>query len=156
VRPEPRRARAGDEGARRARLARLHSRVARGARGRSLAGAERSGQGAGRDGGDRDHDAARGAGEQPARGEEARGARRMSVPPIVRQIVEAWSNLFALYTCALGLHYAGLLYFGLLETLRLVRGVPWQETRRRMQSPLTPPISLFVPAHNEESGVCDT
>jgi cellulose synthase/poly-beta-1,6-N-acetylglucosamine synthase-like glycosyltransferase len=80
----------------------------------------------------------------------------MNVPDLVRSGIEACSNLFLLYSCALGIHYAMLLFFGVLETMRLVRGVPWQEARRRMQSPLTPPISLVVPAYNEGPGISAT
>lgn len=80
----------------------------------------------------------------------------MSFLSVLERAVEVLSDLFLLYSCALGVHYAALLFFGFLETLRLVRGVPWQETRRRMQSPLTPPISLVVPAFNEGPGIAVT
>jgi cellulose synthase/poly-beta-1,6-N-acetylglucosamine synthase-like glycosyltransferase len=80
----------------------------------------------------------------------------MNTVSVLQRIVWVWSDLFLLYTCALGVHYAALLLFGFFETMRLVRNVPWQETRRRMQSPLTPPISLVVPAHNEGPGIAAT
>jgi len=80
----------------------------------------------------------------------------MNASAIVQWIADAWSDTFLLYSCLLGVYYAMLLVFGFLETMRLVRGVPWQETRRRMESPLTAAISLVVPAYNEGPGITAT
>lgn len=80
----------------------------------------------------------------------------MTAREFVTSVVEVWSDVFLIYTFALGFQYLLLCLFGFRETLRLVRGVPWQELRRRMQSPLTPPISLVVPAHNEGSGIIES
>ncbi|HZO09786.1 MAG TPA: glycosyltransferase, partial [Myxococcota bacterium] len=80
----------------------------------------------------------------------------MSAREILSRVVEVWSDVFLVYSFALGLQYALLCVLGFRETLRLVRGVPWQESRRRMQSPLTPPISLVVPAHNECAGIIES
>ncbi len=77
----------------------------------------------------------------------------MIASTIIGRIADVWSDGFLVYSFALGLHYAWLVVLGFLETLRLVRGVPWQETRRRMQSPLTPAISVIVPAYNEELSI---
>lgn len=79
----------------------------------------------------------------------------MDASGIVSRMIGWWGDLFLVYTVALGLQYAVLFFLGASETLRLVRGVPWQEFRRRMQSPLTPPISLVVPAHNEREGIIE-
>jgi cellulose synthase/poly-beta-1,6-N-acetylglucosamine synthase-like glycosyltransferase len=77
----------------------------------------------------------------------------MSLRAIVTWFVEGWSDFFLVYSCLLGLNYLWLCLVGMRETLRLTNRVPWQESRRRMQSPLTPPISLVCPAYNEASGI---
>ncbi len=77
----------------------------------------------------------------------------MNLRPVVQWFVESWSDFFLVYSVLLGINYLWLCIIGVRETLRLTNRVPWQESRRRMQSPMTPPISIICPAHNEASNI---
>jgi cellulose synthase/poly-beta-1,6-N-acetylglucosamine synthase-like glycosyltransferase len=67
--------------------------------------------------------------------------------------LEISSQLALLYSLALALYYLALIVFGFAETLRSLRSLPWQESRRQMRSPGTPGVSLIAAAYNEEAGI---
>jgi cellulose synthase/poly-beta-1,6-N-acetylglucosamine synthase-like glycosyltransferase len=45
---------------------------------------------------------------------------------------------------------------GFWETLRVVHNVQWQDERRLMQSPFTPPVSVIATAYNEQANIVDS
>jgi cellulose synthase/poly-beta-1,6-N-acetylglucosamine synthase-like glycosyltransferase len=45
---------------------------------------------------------------------------------------------------------------GFGETLRVVHDVQWQDRRRLMQSPFTPPVSVIATAYNEQANIVES
>jgi cellulose synthase/poly-beta-1,6-N-acetylglucosamine synthase-like glycosyltransferase len=68
----------------------------------------------------------------------------------------AYNHLVLLYFLAINTHYLLLMLVGFRETRRALRESHWRDLRRLMRSPLTPPISLLVPAHNEEVNIAES
>jgi len=68
-----------------------------------------------------------------------------------------WFNRFVLaYFLALNTIYLGLFIVSLREVWYFVRRTFWSDYRQIMQSELTWPISILVPAHNEEKTILET
>lgn len=70
--------------------------------------------------------------------------------------VLAFNDVVLLYFLAISLHYLALMVIGFWETLRVVHDVQWQDQRRLMQSPFTPPVSIIVPAYNEQANIVES
>jgi cellulose synthase/poly-beta-1,6-N-acetylglucosamine synthase-like glycosyltransferase len=68
-----------------------------------------------------------------------------------------WFNYFVLiYFLVLNTIYLGLFLVSLAEILRFVRRTFFSDYRQIMQSDMTWPISVLVPAHNEEKTIAET
>jgi cellulose synthase/poly-beta-1,6-N-acetylglucosamine synthase-like glycosyltransferase len=70
--------------------------------------------------------------------------------------VLAFNDVVLLYFLAISLHYLALMVIGFWETLRVVHNVQWQDERRLMQSPFTPPVSIIATAYNEEANIVES
>jgi cellulose synthase/poly-beta-1,6-N-acetylglucosamine synthase-like glycosyltransferase len=70
--------------------------------------------------------------------------------------VLVFNDLVLLYFLAISLHYLALMVIGFWETLRVVRDVQWQDRRRLMQSPFTPPVSIIATAYNEQANIVES
>lgn len=68
----------------------------------------------------------------------------------------AFNDAVLLYFLAISLHYLALMVIGFWETLRVVHNVQWQDERRLMQSPFTPPVSIIATAYNEEANIVES
>ncbi len=72
------------------------------------------------------------------------------------QAAVAYNQLVLLYFLAINTHYLLLMLVGFRETRRALRASHWRDLRRLMRSPLTPPISILAPAHNEEANIAES
>ena len=70
--------------------------------------------------------------------------------------VLVFNDAVLLYFLAISLHYLALMVIGFWETLRVVHNVQWQDERRLMQSPFTPPVSIIASAYNEEANIVES
>ena len=71
-------------------------------------------------------------------------------------IVLVFNDAVLLYFLAISLHYLALMVIGFWETLRVVHDVQWQDERRLMQSPFTPPVSIIATAYNEQANIVES
>ncbi len=71
-------------------------------------------------------------------------------------IVLVFNDAVLLYFLAISLHYLALMVIGFWETLRVVHDVQWQDQRRLMQSPFTPPVSIIATAYNEQANIVES
>jgi len=68
-----------------------------------------------------------------------------------------WFNYFVLvYFLLLNTLYLGLFVVSLVEIVRFLRRTFFSDDRQIMQSDMTWPISILVPAHNEEKTIAET
>ena len=70
--------------------------------------------------------------------------------------VLVFNDAVLVYFLAISLHYLALMVIGFWETLRVVHDVQWQDERRLMQSPFTPPVSIIATAYNEQANVVES
>jgi cellulose synthase/poly-beta-1,6-N-acetylglucosamine synthase-like glycosyltransferase len=77
----------------------------------------------------------------------------MSWPEVGRAITVYYDHLVLLYFLAANTHYLVLMLVGFRGTIDALRTAQWRDSRRLMRSPLTPPISVMVPAWNEEASI---
>jgi cellulose synthase/poly-beta-1,6-N-acetylglucosamine synthase-like glycosyltransferase len=71
-------------------------------------------------------------------------------------IVLVFNDVVLLYFLAISLHYLALMVIGFRETLRVMYDVQWQDDRRLMQSPFTPPVSIIATAFNEQANIVES
>jgi cellulose synthase/poly-beta-1,6-N-acetylglucosamine synthase-like glycosyltransferase len=67
-----------------------------------------------------------------------------------------YNHLVLAYFVAMNSHYLVLMLLGFHATRRARRDTGQHDLRRLMRSPLTPPISVLVPAYNEELNVAES
>jgi cellulose synthase/poly-beta-1,6-N-acetylglucosamine synthase-like glycosyltransferase len=67
-----------------------------------------------------------------------------------------FNDVVLVYFLAISFHYLALMVIGFWETLRVVHDVQWQDRRRLMQSPFTPPISIIATAYNEQANIVES
>jgi hypothetical protein len=71
--------------------------------------------------------------------------------------VIVWFNYFVLfYFIALNSIYLILFLISLVDVLKFVRRTFFSDYRQIMQSDMTWPISVLIPAHDEEKSIVDT
>jgi cellulose synthase/poly-beta-1,6-N-acetylglucosamine synthase-like glycosyltransferase len=70
--------------------------------------------------------------------------------------VLVFNDAVLVYFLAISLHYLALMVIGFWETLRVVHDVQWQDRRRLMQSPFTPPVSIIATAYNEQANIVES
>ena len=71
-------------------------------------------------------------------------------------LVLLFNDAVLVYFLAISLHYVALMVIGFWETLRVLRDVQWQDKRRLMQSPFTPPVSIIATAYNEQANIVES
>ena len=71
-------------------------------------------------------------------------------------VVLVFNDAVLLYFLGISLHYLALMLIGFWETLRVVHDVQWQDERRLMQSPFTPPVSIIATAYNEQANIVES
>jgi len=71
-------------------------------------------------------------------------------------LVVGFNAFVVVYFLALNTIYLGLFTFSLVEVLRFVRRTFFSDYRQIMQSDMTWPISILVPAHDEEKTIAET
>jgi len=67
-----------------------------------------------------------------------------------------FNDAVLLYFLAISFQYFALMVIGFWETLRVLREVQWQDERRLMQSPFTPPVSIIATAYNEQANIVES
>jgi cellulose synthase/poly-beta-1,6-N-acetylglucosamine synthase-like glycosyltransferase len=70
--------------------------------------------------------------------------------------VLVFNDVVLVYFIAISLHYLALMVIGFRETLRARYDVQWQDDRRLMQSPFTPPVSIIATAYNEQANIVES
>ncbi len=70
--------------------------------------------------------------------------------------VQIADEAILMYFLVLNTLVLGLVLLGFLRTRRVTALVHTRDLRSRMQSPLMSPVSVLVPAYNEEANVCET
>jgi len=75
---------------------------------------------------------------------------------LVARAVTWFGNFILVYFCALNLSYLLLFLVSLVEVVRFLRRTFFSDYQQILRSDLTLPISLLVPAHNEEHTIVDT
>jgi cellulose synthase/poly-beta-1,6-N-acetylglucosamine synthase-like glycosyltransferase len=70
--------------------------------------------------------------------------------------VLVFNDAVLLYFLAISVHYLALMVIGFWETLRVVHDIQWQDERRLMQSPFTPPVSIIATAYNEQANIVES
>jgi cellulose synthase/poly-beta-1,6-N-acetylglucosamine synthase-like glycosyltransferase len=71
-------------------------------------------------------------------------------------VVMIFNDAVLVYFLAISLHYLALMVIGFWETLRVLREIQWQDERRMMQSPFTPPVSIIATAYNEQANIVES
>ena len=71
-------------------------------------------------------------------------------------VVMVFNDAVLLYFLAISFQYFALMVIGFWETLRVLREVQWQDERRLMQSPFTPPVSIIATAYNEQANIVES
>jgi cellulose synthase/poly-beta-1,6-N-acetylglucosamine synthase-like glycosyltransferase len=71
-------------------------------------------------------------------------------------VVVAYNHFVLFYFFAINAQYLALMLVGFHATRRARHELKWQDLRRLMRSPLTPPISVIMPAYNEEANVAES
>jgi cellulose synthase/poly-beta-1,6-N-acetylglucosamine synthase-like glycosyltransferase len=79
----------------------------------------------------------------------------MSWAELARHATIATNDVVLLYAFAINTHYLILLLVGFRATVRFVRSTHSRDLRSAMQSPFVPPVSVIVPAYNEEGVVVE-
>ncbi len=69
------------------------------------------------------------------------------------ELIGWYAGFVLLFLFAINTYYLLLTLTGFWRTLRSLRDVQRPDSRRRLRSPLTPPISILAPAFNEEANV---
>lgn len=69
-------------------------------------------------------------------------------------IIFNWIALF--YFIGINGIYSTLLFMSFFEQLRVMRKTRYEKWRRLFQSPFTPPVSILVPAYNEELTIAES
>ena len=72
---------------------------------------------------------------------------------VVRSAILVYNGLVLTYFLAINTHYLALMMIGFVRTWRALKVWHWGALRWLTQSPLTPPISIIVPAYNEETNI---
>lgn len=72
------------------------------------------------------------------------------------QIVLVFNDAVLLYFLAISVQYLALMLIGFWETVRVLGNVQWQDQRRLMQSPFTPPVSIIATAYNEQANIVES
>ena len=72
------------------------------------------------------------------------------------QIVLVFNDAVLLYFLAISFQYLALMLIGFWETVRVLGNVQWQDQRRLMQSPFTPPVSIIATAFNEQANIVES
>jgi cellulose synthase/poly-beta-1,6-N-acetylglucosamine synthase-like glycosyltransferase len=80
----------------------------------------------------------------------------MTPPPWVVSFAEGFNTFILFYFLVLNSTYLLLFFLSLGEILRFVRRTYFSDYRQIMQSEMTWPISILVPAHNEEKTIVET
>jgi cellulose synthase/poly-beta-1,6-N-acetylglucosamine synthase-like glycosyltransferase len=80
----------------------------------------------------------------------------MSWREVGTAVVLVFNDAVLLYFLGISLHYLALMLIGFWETLRVVHDVQWQDERRLMQSPFTPPVSIIATAYNEQANIVES
>ncbi|HMC82999.1 MAG TPA: hypothetical protein VKL61_07180, partial [Candidatus Polarisedimenticolia bacterium] len=75
--------------------------------------------------------------------------------PLLRAVV-GFNHYVIYYFVALNTVYLILFLVSLLEVVRFVRRTFFSDYQQILKSEMTWPISIVVPAHNEERGIVDT
>jgi cellulose synthase/poly-beta-1,6-N-acetylglucosamine synthase-like glycosyltransferase len=81
---------------------------------------------------------------------------RVSWQELALAIALGYNHAVLLYFFAINTQYLLLMLVGFRETRRALREMKWRDLRRLMRSPLTPPISVIAPAHNEEANIAQS
>ena len=71
-------------------------------------------------------------------------------------VVMVFNDAVLIYFLAISFQYFALMVIGFWETLRVLREVQWQDERRLMQSPFTPPVSIIATAYNEQANIVES
>ena len=74
---------------------------------------------------------------------------------LIRAII-AFNDFVLIYFCALNAIYALLFLVSLYEVLKFIKRTFFSDYQQILQSDMTWPISILVPAHNEEKNIADT
>jgi cellulose synthase/poly-beta-1,6-N-acetylglucosamine synthase-like glycosyltransferase len=80
----------------------------------------------------------------------------MSGIALLESVISGFNVFVLFYFLALNSIYMLLLLISLSAVLRFVRGMFSSDYRKMVQSSMTPPISIIVPAHNEEKTIVDS
>ena len=79
-----------------------------------------------------------------------------AVQGAVGSAIAAFSSFVLVYFLAMNLSYILLFLVSLSEVLRFLRRTFFSDYQQILKSDMTLPISLLVPAHNEERGIAET
>jgi cellulose synthase/poly-beta-1,6-N-acetylglucosamine synthase-like glycosyltransferase len=71
-------------------------------------------------------------------------------------VVLVFNDVVLVYFLAISFQYFALMVIGFWETLRVLREIQWQDERRLMQSPFTPPVSIIATAYNEQANIVES
>ncbi|HXH84662.1 MAG TPA: glycosyltransferase [Candidatus Tectomicrobia bacterium] len=80
----------------------------------------------------------------------------MSWADLAVELLVGYSHVVLLYFVAINTQYLVLMLLGFRATLAALAPTQWQDLRRLMRSPLTPPVSIIAPAYNEAVNVAET
>jgi cellulose synthase/poly-beta-1,6-N-acetylglucosamine synthase-like glycosyltransferase len=80
----------------------------------------------------------------------------MSGSAIVTEVIVAFNVFVLFYFVALNSTYLVLFVISLVEVLKFVRRTFFSDYRQIMQSDMTWPISVLIPAHDEEKSIVET
>ena len=72
---------------------------------------------------------------------------------VVRSAILVYNGLVLIYFFAINTQYLLLMMIGFVRTWKALKIWHWGGLRWLIQSPLTPPISIIVPAYNEEANI---
>jgi cellulose synthase/poly-beta-1,6-N-acetylglucosamine synthase-like glycosyltransferase len=74
----------------------------------------------------------------------------------VRELLRATDTAILVYFLAINSSYLVLVAFAAVEVVQHLRRVPFAGFEEVYRSPLTQPVSVIVPAHNEAAGIVDS
>ncbi len=72
---------------------------------------------------------------------------------VIRSTILAYNGFILIYFFAINTQYLVLMIIGFVRTWKALKVWHWGGLRWMIQSPLTPPISIIVPAYNEEANI---
>ncbi|MGH9002320.1 MAG: glycosyltransferase family 2 protein [Acidimicrobiia bacterium] len=75
---------------------------------------------------------------------------------VLTSVLTAFNRFVLVYFFALNTWYLVLIVLAALDIVRYQRREPFAGHEDRFANPLTPPVSILVPAHNEEAGIVES